>query len=220
MDAIFQEWGAFIFAAAVILFFGWFAVGMQWNIRKGNAALRWLREGLPLIGEKTTMRWLGSSVVELKIAKAKDPFRTAETLVVMEPRDVSFLWAFYHARGRRDLLIFRAQMRSSPAFELEVIDPKAWTTQGIERNVLGKGWQTLSLDNQSSLNAFLSDETDPSTARTLVAQTMGMGAKLVRLSVHRTVPNLEIHWLLPDTNILPARDWFIHLNQVGKRVID
>ena len=81
---------------------------------EGKWRVKWFREGLPLIGEKTTMRWLGSSVVELKIPKAKDPFRNAETLVVFEPRDVLLLWAYTRARGRRDMLIFRAQLRTRP----------------------------------------------------------------------------------------------------------
>jgi len=211
---MFDEWGPFIFAAGVIIFFGWFIVGMQWNIRKGNTVLRWLREGLPLIGERSTMRWLGSSVVELKIAKAKDPFRNVETLVVLQPRDVALLWAFYRARGRRDLLIFRAQLRSAPAFELEAIDPKAWTTHGIERDVQGKGWTQLEMDGSSALVAYHSTA-DASAAQSLIAQTQDMGGKLVRLSVHRNVPNLEVHWLLPDTNSISARDWFMKLRRLG-----
>ena len=217
---MFDNWEWFVFVVGALFFFGWFALGMQWNIRKGNNVLRWLRDGLPVIGEKTTMRWLGSSVVELKIEKARDPFRNAETLVVLEPRDVSLLWAFYRARGRRDLLIFRAQTRASPSFELEAIDPKAWTTHGIERDVQGKGWHALQIDGGSGLNVYLANEVEANRAKTLLAQTMNMGGKLVRLSVHRTVPNLEAHWLLPDTNALAARDWFIKLSQVCKSASD
>ena len=96
-----------IFILGVLLVVGWFAAGTHFNVRKGEAALRWLQDGLPLVGEKTTLRWLGSSAIELKIADAKPPFREAEVVVVLEPRDVPILWWFARLRGRRDLLMPR-----------------------------------------------------------------------------------------------------------------
>src|SRR5206468_1204685 len=52
----------------------WFALGTQRNIRRGNALLEWLQGGLPIIGPRTTLRWLGSSAVELHVADAVAPF--------------------------------------------------------------------------------------------------------------------------------------------------
>src|SRR5574340_554342 len=101
-----------IFIVGVLLVVGWFAVGTHFNVRKGEDALRWLQDGLPLVGEKTTLHWLGSSVVELKIQQAKAPFRQAEVLVVLEPRDVAPLWGLARLRGRRDLFIFRGSLRA------------------------------------------------------------------------------------------------------------
>ncbi len=57
----YQPW--LILALALVM--GWFAVGIIWNIRRGNAVLRWLQTGLPRLGERTTLRWLGSSVVAM-----------------------------------------------------------------------------------------------------------------------------------------------------------
>ena len=115
------------FIIVVIAVVGWFALATQRNVRKGNDALRWLQDGLKLLGEKTNLRWLGSSVVELTIPSAKEPFRQAEVVVVLEPRDVPFLWWYYRARGRRDLLIVRGQLRRTPGFEFEALDPRCWT---------------------------------------------------------------------------------------------
>src|SRR5512142_2639013 len=151
-----DSWGFPLFIAAVLIFLGWFAWGTQWNVRKGDAILKWLRQGLPLVGERSTLRWLGSSVVELKIAKAKDPFRTAETLVLFEPRDVIFLWAWARLRGRRDTLMFRSQLSAAPSFELDAFDPKGWTTRGDERTARGKNWVKLELPADQGLVAYAS----------------------------------------------------------------
>src|SRR5512143_2260110 len=121
-----------IFIIVVIAVVGWFALATQRNVRKGNEALCWLQDGLKLLGEKTNLRWLGSSVAELKIQSAKEPFRQAEVVVVLEPRDVPFLWWYYRARGRRDLLIVRGQLRHTPGFEFEALDRRCWLAQAAE----------------------------------------------------------------------------------------
>ena len=82
----------FLLGLAVALVMGWFAIGVIFNIRRGESIIRWLRGGLPKIGVRSTFRWLGSSVAEMVIAQARRPFRRLETLVVLSPRDVPRLW--------------------------------------------------------------------------------------------------------------------------------
>jgi hypothetical protein len=52
----------------------WFAAGTLHNIRKGSALMRWMQGGLPLLGARTTVRWLGTTAVEMVIREAKPPF--------------------------------------------------------------------------------------------------------------------------------------------------
>ena len=89
-----------VFILVVVFVVGWFAIGTQYNVRKGHEAMRWLQEGLPLIGEKTTLRWLGSSVVELKIQQAKPPFSHATVLFVLEPRKTPLTLTVTYKDGR------------------------------------------------------------------------------------------------------------------------
>src|ERR1035437_6499979 len=70
----------------VTIVMGWFAAGSIWNVRKGKAALRWMQGGLPLLGERTTVRWLGTTSVEMVIAKARKPFEQATLVIFLEPR--------------------------------------------------------------------------------------------------------------------------------------
>ncbi len=194
---MFGDQGKYLFTLAVVVFLGWFAVGTQLNVRRGNAVLRWLQDGLGLLGGKTTLRWLGSSAVELKLQDPAIRLRWAQVFVVLEPRDIPFLWWFFRARGRRDLLIVRGQLHAMPKFELEVLDRAAWSTRGIERELRAKGWTQL--------------EPPPGT---LAAYTHGGGATaaqflddcfrepalptlpLVRMAVRQETPNLEVQWRL------------------------
>lgn len=185
--------GLSIFVALVVIFVGWFALGTHINVRKGHRLLDWLQTGLPLIGEKTTLRWLGSSVVHLKIENARKPFRRAEVLFVLEPRDVPPLWLFSRLEGRRDLLIVRAELRDPPKLQVEVLDRKAWST--VARDVKQLNWQ---LQSPSDNQPFQVYSPQPfGDAAELISEASRCGLPLVRLGVRRTNNALEVHWRLP-----------------------
>jgi len=207
-----DELGRSLFILVVIIFVGWFALGTQLNIRKGNKVLRWLQAGLTLVGEKTTLRWLGSSAVELKVQKAQEPLQQVEIFVVLEPRDLPFLWWFFRARGRRDLLIVRSQLRSTPRFELEVLDTDAWSTRGIKHEVQGKQWTPVATGRQSSLVAYTRGGIEAASA--LLSLIPLSELSLVRLAVHRTAPNLEVQWRLGDFERVPARRVFETVHRI------
>lgn len=202
-----------------IIVLGSFALGTHWNVRKGDQVLRWLTAGLPLIGERTTYRWLGSSVMELKIAKANAPFRNAETLIVFEPRDIILLWWWSRWRGRRDLVIFRAQLNTAPGFELEIFDPKAWTTHRSERDLQNKNWTRYELPATPALVAYHSAKADSALIPRLVELATHLDGTLARISVHRDLPNLEIHWRLPDIKTKSAQQIFSKLQQIAGEII-
>ena len=202
-----------VFILVVVFVVGWFAIGTQYNVRKGHQAMRWLQEGLPTIGEKTTLRWLGSSVVELKIQQAKPPFSQATVLFVLEPRDVSVTWAFSRWRRRRDLFIFRAGLRSQPHAELEVFDPASWSTRSLARQLESEQWTPLPVS--PPLVAYAR----PSVPQInqLFASSAVDGCPLVRLAIHQSAPNFEVQWPLDPLRKHSARDVLETLRRVAER---
>jgi hypothetical protein len=205
-----------LFVIGVAFFLGWYAVGTQLNVRRGNAILKWLQDGLTLIGEKTTMRWLGSSAVELKVQNAKAPFRQVELFVVLEPRDGPLLWWFFRARGRRDFLIVRGHLNEMPEIEAEAIDPKAWSTRGVVQEMAIKRWKPAPVAEGSSLVAYSeADAAPPATTAELVRLSERPGYPLLRLAVRHAVPNLELQWRLADFKQLPSTELVSALQSVG-----
>jgi hypothetical protein len=201
------------FILVVIFIVGWFAVGTHYNVRKGHAAMRWLQEGLPLVGEKTTLRWLGSSVLELKIRQAKPPFRQAEVLVVLEPRDVAPLWGLAHLRGRRDLFIFRGVLRTQPQVELEALDTTAWPTHELTDRAKNY-WTPLS--TPPPLVAYAPGNLHAATG--LLARAALDGCPLQRLIVRRTESNLEVQWRLDPLCKHSARTVFETLQRLTEHL--
>ncbi len=215
----FSDLGTYVLIAAAIVVLAWYVLGIERNIRRGNDSLRWIRGGLSLVGEKTTLRWLGSSVVELKIAKAKEPFRTAELLVVLEPRDVPLIWLFNRSRGRRDSLIFRAQLRAAPSFDLETVSPNAWVLQEPVRDARVK-YTAVQGGVAENMRADYTGGISLSTINMLIENAAHQGLTLTRLSVHRAVPNLELHYLLPKEHFQGAPRFFSSLRALSEMILN
>jgi hypothetical protein len=191
--------------ALLVLVMLWFALGTQRNIARGNALLRWLQTGLPLIGKRTNMRWLGSSAVILGIREPDAPFREAEVLVVLEPRDLPWLWLLSRGRGRRDFIIVRGTLRRAPLFELEAGDRRGWTgADHLDRLADGE-WRDLAWDGPELRAAYSGG--DPAFADAVRPAWDKLGSAsggVWRLSIQRVVPHLEIHVLPPDTSRVSA----------------
>ena len=210
--------GVFILVAVIVLLLAAYALGIEHNVRKGHKAMGWIREGLPLVGEKTTLRWLGSSVVELKIEKAKDPFRNAEVLVVLEPRDVPFMWLITRRQGRRDMILFRAQLRAAPRFDLEAALPNAWN---VNRHPNAEAKLSVVQGSvANNMRAEMRGDISLASINSLITRGAQSGTALMRLSVRRAVPNLEVHYRLPKESFDGAPGFFKNLRALSEMILD
>ncbi len=186
---------------AVIIVMGWFALGVLYNLRSGNALLRWLQGGLPQIGERTTLRWLGTSVVELVIAKAKKPFEHFVTLVVLAPRDVPWLWLITFLQGRRDVLIFRADLDAPPPVEVELADPAFWTGRIALRRAAELGWEGRPYQGlQLRAPAGRTARAEALLAR-LAEPMQRLALHYRRFGLRKEAPHLEVHIAFPDRRV-------------------
>jgi hypothetical protein len=174
-----------------------FSLGTRRNIRRGNALLVWLQEGLPLLGARTSFRWLGSTAVVLKIERAREPFQQAEVVVVLEPRDVALLWAWARRRGRRDFVILRGWLRQKPRFELEAGDERGWTGADRLQKLDMASWTRA---DWGQVRVAHSPGADPDAARRLWDRLAEASGGLWRLSVRRDHPHLEVHLVPPDAH--------------------
>jgi len=204
-----------IFVAVVILIVGWFALGTHINVRKGHRFLEWVQGGLPLLGEKTTLRWLGSSVVQLTIEKAHAPFRRAEVMIVLEPRDVPPLWLLSRLRGRRDLLIVRTELRSVPNVQVEILHSEAWSTRSIAQEVQQLQWQRAS---QGASPFHVYALSPPNHVDELLSTAACAGLSPVRIGVRRAGNALEVQWQLSAEPSTPARAAFEAVQRIAEKV--
>jgi hypothetical protein len=200
-----------ILAVAVV---AWFAAGTIWNVRAGRGLLRWMQGGLPLLGERTTVRWLGSTAVELVINQGKAQFAKATVVIFLEPRDLPW-WPLSRLRGRRDTLIVRGVLRRAPSFELEALDPASWSARDALPRVPGD-WPHATAPGSVVVHYTGAAALDHARALLEIAQRAGMNVR--RLSVRRAEPNFQLHVPLPDTR-QPARGFFETVQALAQRAV-
>jgi hypothetical protein len=210
----------FLVGIAVAIVMGWFAFGIIFNLRRGDRMLKWIQVGLPRIGERTTFRWLGTSVAELVIAQAKKPFRRLEVLIFLAPRDVPWLWLFAAARGRRDTLILRGQLNAPPRVDLEFADPTTYTGRLAIGQVAARGWQRQECDGLELWAPQGYPDLARSTVTNLTRQRAALAPTTIRFAFRRDSPHLELHIPLPDPETRNAEEFFEALRNLARAVND
>ena len=202
-----------------VLVVGAFAGGVIWNIRHGNAVMRWMQSGLPLIGEKTTLRWLGSSVVELNIAKAKPPFRKFNLVLVLQPRDVPWLWLFSLMRNRRDMVILRGNLTSAPRLEYDVLAPNSWTGRSALAQARGDQWDTQPMGELQFTAPKASLPVSSPIAAGLLEAARQVDPTVWRFSVRREYPQFELHIPMPAPGNADARQYFEAVRRLARQIM-
>jgi len=206
-----------LIAIAAVAIVAWFAAGTIWNVRTGRELMRWMQSGLPVLGERTTVRWLGSTAVEMVIRDGKAPFAGVTMVIFMEARDTPWMRAIGRSRGRRDTLIIRGLLRRTPAVEFEVLNPASWSGRDALPRVPPK-WLVHQAESPGGLIVHYDGATGVTRADTLLTLAQRTGLAVRRLSLRRTEPNFQLHVALPDRR-QPARDFFEAVHTLAEHAL-
>jgi hypothetical protein len=203
-----------IAAVAVV---AWFAAGTIWNVRTGRALMRWMQDGLPLLGERTTVRWLGSTAVEMTIHDGKAPFTGVTLVIFLEPRDLPWMWAIGRAQRRRDTLIIRGGLRPAPKVEFEALDGASWSGREALPRVPGD-WPVRKAEEPGGADVHYASSAALQQADALLQFARRAGLTVRRLSVRRSEPHFQLHAPAPDPR-QPARDFFQAVRALAERAV-
>src|ERR671918_3049776 len=209
-----SAFGPALLIVLLLLVMGWFTIGTQRNISRGNRLLRWLSDGLPALGPRTTLRWLGSSVAELRITQPRHPYREAAVMVVLEPRDLGALWALARRRGRRDFLLLRLSLVRAPTVSVDLVATEAWTAGHTRRDTPEPEERETWTDAAGrGVDVRHDGRADLELLRGHWADLGQRSGGTWRISVRPTVPHLEIYLLAPDPERHDARAL---LDEIGR----
>lgn len=198
--------------------FTWFTVGTQLNMRRGARLLSWVQEGLPILGDRARLRWMGNSVAAITIPDGTPPFREAEVMLVLEPRDLGAIWAFARQRARRDFFLIRLNLVASPDFAADLLDPHRWTPPGTPP--LDDRLRPVPDATDPDGYDLRDDGTAPRDELRRLWQTLTVASgKVWRLSVRKDAPHLEIHVVPPDLRAAGSARLFTAVRQLADRIV-
>lgn len=210
----------YILVITVVVIMGWFAIGVLLNLRRGEAVLKWIQKGLPSIGQKTTFRWLGTSVAELVIAHAKKPFRRLETLLVLKPRDIFWMTILATFQGRSDIVIFRGQLTTAPVTDLELVDPNSWSGRATLKQISQRKWECKDYKEMQLWAPQGLLDLASSTLDRLTVPMQTLSSRYARFSLRRDASqsNFEVHVPFPQYRTEDAEEYFQSLRELAAAV--
>ena len=197
---------------------GWFAIGSIWNVRQGNAAMRWMQGGLPA-GRRANHRPLDRhDLGRARHRESVTALRAASSSSCSSSRGTCpGCGRFSRQRGRRDTLIVVARLGREPppgpraARPGELVGPRCTAPHEVRAVVGARTRSTRS--NSRSITS-----TTPRCPVAMNSSTSfkGTGVTVRRLSVRRGEPHLQLHVDLP-TPSTPAAEFFARLRAVAER---
>jgi hypothetical protein len=130
--------------ALCVLLVAWYFLGMWFNRRRGIHLAHSLRDRLNALGaEELTGRWLNTSIFQFSARRATSPIGKLAAIIVLESRELLLIWLVNLLRGRRDLLVLRMDLRSTPraGLELEAHPKQTKPEPEIRRRIAESGWE-------------------------------------------------------------------------------
>jgi len=186
---------------------GGYILGTYLNRRRSKDLGLWLQAGLGVIGGQTLWKWVGtmSSGAQVRIIGATKPFRQGEILYLLLTREFLPLWGIELLRGKRDLLVVRAELTAKPAREFEVVPIRGNLRETLDRNPGAIPWQWQEMPAGLGLATHI----DPGgqTAAAVGKFLEVYGPFVQRLSLRKGSPQLILFAQLAGLERTPAKEF-------------
>jgi hypothetical protein len=182
----------------------WYLVGSIFNRRRGVDTYRWLRDGLQHYGKISEAKWIGSSAsgARMVIDKPEAPFRRIETIFLMNSREILPLWLFNLLRGKTDELVLKANLRKTPAYQMEIAHQGKLNMEKIKEQA---GTASLQRDQLAGFEIVSWGKPRSETGQIPETLLAHYSQELINLSLRRSSPHLIVKIKLPNPKTAPKQ---------------
>ncbi|OQA44311.1 MAG: hypothetical protein BWY52_01668 [Chloroflexi bacterium ADurb.Bin325] len=191
--------------AVLILLVASYLVGAWLNRQRSKAIGQWLQAGIGLFGGRAAWRWLKSmsAGAEVTIAETRPPFKGVQLTYFLLTRELAPLWMIELLRKKRDLLLIKADLRSLPPREYEVV-PLTGRLRARLDSAEGQPleWQPLAAGLGLGTRASAGGG-DLGPVRAFIDK---YGVDVERLSLRRRSPHLILYMRLGQVMDRPAEE--------------
>ncbi len=196
-----------IVIALTILVVIWYIAGSWMNRRRASYLLGWIKKGVQELGGEATWRAMGTSGFQVSVRGAKHPFKRIEMVILLEPREVLLFWLFNRLRGHRDMMVLKADLRTIPRAEVEVMPKRAGITKKFLKAIEGKAWAREGIGD-TNLMVLRKGKGVTELAEKLAHLLRGYAPHVLRFSLRKRSPHLLIHLSLPGLESAEAKALF------------
>lgn len=104
----------------ILIIAAWYGAFLEYNRRRARRVLHWLEGAVRSHGEISTVEWISPSHFRARLRLFGCGFRHPSLEARLAPREMPVKWALWKWRGRRETLVFEANLPCPPRHELEV----------------------------------------------------------------------------------------------------
>jgi hypothetical protein len=193
---------------------GGYILGTWLNRRRSKSLGLWLQAGLGVLGGQTRWKWIGtmSSGAQVTITGADKPFRQAEILYLLLTREFLPLWGIELLRGKRDLLVLRAELGAKPAREFEVVPMRGSLRATLDKSAGEQPWQWQEMP--AGLGLATRGNTDAKLVAAVSKFLERYGPYVQRLSVRERNPHVILFARLTGLEQRPAKEFLAGVRSV------
>lgn len=136
-----------LWIVVIILAAGYLA-GQWLNRQRSKRIGSWLQAGLGALGGRVAWKWLRSmsAGAEVTVQETRPPYRSLVIGYYLLTREFAPLWLIEWLRGKRDLMSLRADLRTQPTREFDILPIKGQLRKELD-GAAGQQphqWQELS----------------------------------------------------------------------------
>lgn len=192
-----------------------YLAGAWLNRRRGKALGLWLQAGLSALGGKPAWKVTRalSTGAEVTVADAARPFQQVNAAYFLLTREIMPLWGVELLRGKRDLLSIRADLRSQPMGEYELVPIKGRLRDLLDGKADEQPWQWQEMP--FGLGLATRGEPARRTVQAINAFATRYGAQIERLSLRPRQPGLLVFVKLAGVEKAPAAELVRALKDVA-----
>ena len=180
----------------------WFVVGWQMNRRHSRRLLEWIIRGLRPSGGQITASRLGMSGFQVDVHKAQAPFKSIETTLLLQPREVLPLWILNLLRGGADYFVLNGTLRTPPRGEVEVIKKRGRLAKRVLKGLDERAWTHQ--ETAGGLVIACRGKQGQRQADAISHPVEDLSPRLLRLSLNKKAPHLLVSLSLAGLDEQPA----------------
>lgn len=184
------------------------AIGERWARYCWRLLTSWPAQG-------GSIRWYGINGFQIDLPHLSTPFRSARLTVILQPRNLAWLWLRNRLFGYDELLVFRAALERLPTHDLEIVHRRSQFRRDAEHAARAAGW-TLTPGWHGPFALATNTPDGRLLAGDLLRRLGPEERRLRRLALRRHLREMEVHLALLDGDALPPEMLARLLHRLGE----